>query len=395
MKNILVIGGSFGGLTAALEIKRLMKKKINVTLISKESDFVFLPSLPWLIMGRRKPEDITLKVADILKPRGINFINDTVTEVNPDTLKVSTGQKDFSYDYLVVSTGPHLSYNEIPGLGPDSGHTDSTFSLKESIKSKEAWLKLLENPGPIVLGATQMASCFGPYYELAFGMDYELRKRKMRHKVPILFLTSEPYLGHMGIGGLGKSRRFLEDEFAERDIKAITNQSINEITPDEIHLADGSKLPFKLAMLAPPFKGVKGVAGLGNPRGFIPADDHYRHPKHPNIYTIGVAMALAPVEPTPVPTGVTKTAYMTIKMAKATAVNIAADILGQALPDSKELNVACLMDMGKTAAFMFAEPVQPPRQRSYLKKALWVKWAKVQNEKYFLWKLRHGFSKLP
>jgi sulfide:quinone oxidoreductase len=69
-------------------------------------------------------------------------------------------------------------------------------------------------------------------------MDAELRRRKMRHKVPILYLTSEPYLGHMGVGGLGASKTFMEYEFAERDIKPIVSQAIEEVTPGEIKLKD-------------------------------------------------------------------------------------------------------------------------------------------------------------
>ena len=394
-KKIVVLGGSFGGLTAALEVKRLLSAQVEVTLISADKDFVFLPSLPWLIMGSRRPADITLSVAGILESRGITFIHETVNAVQPDELKVCTDKGEYAYDYLVISTGPHLSCEEIPGLSPEKGHTHCTFTLDYAIKSKEAWNRLLEEPGPIVLGSTQLASCFGPYYELAFEMDYELRKRKMRHKVPITYLTSEPYVGHMGVGGLGKSKRFMEDEFAELDITTVTNQSIDEITPDEIRLAGGGKLPFKLAMLAPPFKGVPGVAPLGNPRGFIPADNYFRHPDHSNIYTIGVAMALAPPEPTPVPTGVPKTGFMTVRMAKAAAANIAADVQNQSPTCTKELSVICLMDMGKTAALMVADPVLPPRQKSYLKKAMWAKWAKIQFEKYFLWKMRHGYSRLP
>jgi sulfide:quinone oxidoreductase len=394
-KKVVVLGGSFGGLTAALEVKRLAGDLVDVTLISTDKDFVFLPSLPWLILGSRKQADITLGVADILEPRGIAFIHETVQAVKPDTLKVCTDKQEYPYDYLVISTGPYLSCEEIPGLSPDKGYTHCTFTMDYALKSREAWKRLLENPGPIVLGSTQLASCFGPYYELAFEMDYELRKRKMRHKVPITYLTSEPYLGHMGVGGLGKSRRFLEDEFAELDIKTITSQAIDEVAPDEIRLTGGGKVPFKLAMLAPPFKGVAGVASLGNPRGFIPADDYFRHPEHSNIYTVGVAMALAPPEPTPVPTGVPKTGFMTVRMAKAAAANIAADIHNLAPISKKELSVICLMDMGRTAAIMVADPVLPPRQKSYLKKAVWAKWAKIQFETYFLWKIRHGYSRLP
>jgi sulfide:quinone oxidoreductase len=217
----------------------------------------------------------------------------------------------------------------------------------------------------------------------------------MRHKVPILYLTSEPYLGHMGVGGLGTSQRFMEDEFAERDIRFLVNQAIEEVAPGEIRLKDGAKIPFKMAMIAPPFKGVPAVAPLGNPRGFISVDKQYRHTKHANIFVVGVAVAIAPPESTPVPVGVPKTGFMTVKMAKAAAAVLAAEINGGPPLIPEELSVTCLLDMGNTAALMKAFPVLPPRQESYTHKGIWAKWLKVAFERYFLFKMRHGFSQLP
>jgi len=396
MSKIIVLGGSFGGLTAAFDLKRLLGRKADVTVMSDDERFVFLPSLPWLIMGWRRPQDITLKVSDILKPKGINFVHEAAQQVDVDASKVITSKgRELPYDFLVISTGPHLAFDEIPGLGPDKGYTACTFTLDHALKTRETWKQVLENPGPIVLGSSQMVSCFGPSYELAFEMDAELRRRKMRHKVHILYLTSEPYLGHMGVGGLGNSKTFMEYEFAERDIKPLVNQVIQEVAPGEIRLKDDSKIPFKLAMIAPPFKGVPAVMPLGNPRGFIPVDKNYRHTKHKNIFAIGVAIAMAPPEVTQVPTGVPKTGYMTVKMAKTAAATIASDIAGKIPPLTDELGVVCIMDMGNTAAIMKAYPVLPPRQSSYMKKAIWAKWMKVQFEKYFLWKMRRGLSILP
>jgi sulfide:quinone oxidoreductase len=199
----------------------------------------------------------------------------------------------------------------------------------------------------------------------------------------------------MGVGGLGASKTFMEYEFAKRDIKPLVSQAIQEVAPGEIRLKDGNKIPFKLAMIAPPFKGVPAVAPLGNPRGFIPVDKNYRHTKHKNIFAIGVAMAIAPPEATPVPTGVPKTGFMTVKMARIAAATIASDVSGTTPPPVDELGVVCLMDMGNTAAFMKAYPVLPPRQSSYMKKTLWAKLLKVQFEKYFLFKMKHGFSSWP
>jgi sulfide:quinone oxidoreductase len=395
MSKIVVLGGSFGGLTAALELKRLLGKSADVTVVSDDDRFVFLPSLPWLIMGWRKPEDITLKVSEILKPKGIDFIHEAAKQVDADSSKVVTATRELPYDHLVISTGPYLSFEEIPGLGPDKGYTSCTFTLDHAMKTGEIWKQVLENPGPVVVGSSQMVSCFGPSYELAFEMDAELRRRKMRHKVPILYLTSEPYLGHMGVGGLGNSKTFIEHEFAERDIKPLVSQAIEEVTPGEIRLKGGNKIPFKLAMIAPPFKGVPAVTPLGNPRGFIPVDKNYRNTKYKNIFAIGVAIAIAPPEPTPVPTGVPKTGFMTVTMAKIAAATIASDVTGKTPPAAAEIGVICLMDMGQTAAFMKAYPVLPPRQSSYMKKALWAKWLKISFEKYFLYKMKHGLSNWP
>ncbi|MEK6692234.1 MAG: sulfide:quinone reductase, partial [Nitrospirota bacterium] len=215
------------------------------------------------------------------------------------------------------------------------------------------------------------------------------------HKVPIIFITSEPYIGHFGIGGVGKSKRIMEDEFAERDIKIIANTAVEEITPEEVRLKDSTKLPFKLAMFAPAFKGVPAVTPLGNPRGFIPVDGKYRHAKYKNVFAVGVAMAIAPPEQTPVPTGVAKTGYMTVKMAKTAANAIASEISGQTLPGDIPIDVVCLMDMGNTAVIMKARPVLPPRQKSELKESIIYRWMKIGFEKYYLWKLKHGLSNLP
>jgi sulfide:quinone oxidoreductase len=396
MARIVVLGGSFGGLTAALEVRRLIGSRANVTVVSGEERFVFLPSLPWLAMGWRKPGDITLGVGGLLGPKGISFVQEAAERVDADASKVVTSLgRELSYDHLVIATGPHLAFEEIPGLGPDRGHTESIFTLDQAMRTGEAWRRLLEAPGPVVLGSAQMVSCFGPSYELAFEMDAELRRRRMRHKVPILYLTSEPWLGHMGVGGLGDSRTFVEHEFAERDIRSLLGQSIAEVAPGEIRLEDGARLPFKLAMIAPPFKGVPAVAPLGNPRGFIPVDEHYRHAKYRNVFAVGVAMAIAPREATPVPTGVPKTGDMTVRMAKSAAAAIAADVTGRAPPPADELGLVCLMDMGNTAAIMKAYPVLPPRQSSYLRKAVWARWLKLAFERYFLWKMRNGLSGLP
>ncbi len=395
MAKIAVIGGSFGGLTAAFELKRLLGKKAEVTVISAMDKFVFVPSLPWVSMGWRKAEDISLPLKGMLKRKGISFIHDEAKGVDAESAKVLTASGEIPYDYLVIATGPALAFDEVPGLGPKGGHTECIFELDQAEQAKLAWDKFLEDPGPMAIGSVQGVSCFGPPYEYAFEVDAELRRRGIRHKVPIHFITSEPFIGHFGIGGFGASKSWIEDEFAEKDIKVLANQAVEEFTPDEVRLKDGTKIPYKLAMFAPAMKGVPAVTDLGNPRGFIPVDENMMHKKHENIFCVGVAVAIAPPDPTPVPTGVPKTGYMSVKMALTAAGTIAADIKGSSMPDKYEMNVICLMDMGDTAAYMSAKPLLPPRQEITLKKAIWAKWMKIWLEKYFLYKMKRGASNWP
>ncbi len=397
MSGIVIIGGSFGGLTAAFELKRQLGKGHDITLICDQEKFVFIPSLPWLCMGWCKPEDITLGLKGILESRGIKFVHAEARKIDPEGKRVIADGGEFSYDYLVIATGPHLAFDAIKGFDPALGYTKSIFTLGYAIDAHKAWKEFVKEPGPIVIGAAQGASCFGPAYELAYMVDGYLRKIGKRRNAPLTFVTSEPFLGHMGLGGVGKSRRAIEDEFAERDIKAITNAQIEEITAGEIKLKDGQVLKHKFSMIVPPFRGVDAIfnsPGLGNPKGFVPVDKYYRHPTFPNIYTVGVAIAIAPPEATPVPVGVPKTGYMTEHMAKAAAKNIAAAINGREM-EPHEMDVFCVLDKGDKAIFMYANPTLPPRNKVFLKDTRLAHYFKKVFAKYFLWKMRYGLTQLP
>ncbi|MBK7315013.1 hypothetical protein [Candidatus Aalborgicola defluviihabitans] len=118
------------------------------------------------------------------------------------------------------------------------------------------------------------ASCFGPAYEFAFILDTDLRRRKIRHKVPITFVTSEPYIGHLGLGGVGDSKGMLESELRAHDMKWITNAKTTKVEAGKMFVTqlDDSgavfkehEVPFKMAMMLPAFKGVDAVAAVPAP----------------------------------------------------------------------------------------------------------------------------------
>jgi len=391
--RIVVIGGSFGGLTVSYELRKILGKgRCEITLISKDDRFVFIPSLPWVAMGEKTIKEISFDLVGPLGKQNIDFIHGAVHRIDTGAQKVLTERNEYPYDYLVIATG-HRSANEaVPGLGPFDGPGHSLMSPPEAVEAGEALKQFLDNPGPVVAGCAPGASCIGPAYEFVFELDYLLRRRKMRHRVPITFLTPEPFLGHFGVGGMSRARQILEAEFEGRDIHYQTSAAVSKITESSVALADGTLFDSRYSLIIPPLAGVRAVTGspgLGNPKGFIPVDEFYRHRDFPNIYAVGVAVACPPVDVTPVPVNFPKTAHMTAQMARMAAGNIAADIRGGARV-SRELFTECIMDMGKRAAHMKVDPVRPPRNVSTMSEGRRWLWAKKVFASYYLWNARHG-----
>jgi sulfide:quinone oxidoreductase len=392
MAKIVIIGASIGGLPAAYECADLLGKKHKITVISNVDFFHFVPSNPWVSVGWRTRSEISFALEPILKKKGIEFIQSSAEQIDPKLSQIRTAQGTVSYDYLIIATGPKLNFSAVPGLGP-SGYTQSICTVSHAEKAWEAYQVFLRDPGPIVVGAAQGASCFGPAYEMAFIHSSDLRKKKLRKKVPITFITPEPYIGHLGLAGVGKSRRAMEDEFADQDIKYVVNASIKEVRPDHIVLESGQEVPFRYSMIIPSFTGVDAVAqteGLCNPKGFVNIDKYQANPLYKNIYAVGVCVAIPPVETTPVPTGAPKTGYMIESMVAAAVNNIKADIENNPKRDTATWNAICLADMGDTGIAFVALPQMAPRNLNWMKKGKWVHLAKIGLEKYFLNKMKKG-----
>jgi sulfide:quinone oxidoreductase len=402
MAHIVVVGAGLGGMPAAYELKKTLGKTHEVTLIGSSENFQFTPSNPWVAVGWREPSQVLVPIRPHVEKKGIRFIAQMVSKLEPELNQVSLADgQTLSYDYLVITTGPKLAFDEIPGLGPE-GHTHSVCTTPHAEQAGKAYQKFLNNPGPIVVGAVQGASCFGPAYEFAMIVDADLRKRKLRDQVPITFVTSEPYVGHMGLGGVGDSKGLLESEMRQRHIKWITNAKLLEATDSVVKVAEHNQegnvikeheLPTRFTMFIPAFKGVDAIAkvkDLCNPRGFVLIDPFQRNPKYQNIYSAGVCVAIPPVEVTTVPTGAPKTGYMIESMVTAITHNIADAIAGKKPTHKATWNAICLADLGDTGVAFVAMPQIPPRNLTWSKEGKWVHLAKVAFEKYFISKMKSG-----
>ena len=402
MAHIVIIGAGIGGMPMAYEMQEIARPGDRVTVISDSPSFHFVPSNPWVAVNWRSREDIAFDIAPYFERKHISFIPTGAKRVHPEKNQVELADgRQVDYDFLIIATGPRLAFEEVEGLGPQ-GHTHSICHVEHAEKAGAAWSNFVKDPGPVVVGAVQGASCYGPAYEFAFIMDTDLRRRKIRDRVPMTFVTAEPYIGHLGLGGVGDSKGLLESAMRERHIKWITNAKTTRVEAGKMFVTEYDdlgnekkqhELPFKYGMMLPAFKGVDaviGIEGLTNPRGFILIDPRQRNPRYPNIYAVGVCVAIAPVEATPVPTGAPKTGYMIESMVTATAKNIRAAMDGDEPSVRPTWNAICLADFGDTGALFVALPQIPPRNANWVKQGKWVHLAKVAFEKYFIRKMKKG-----
>lgn len=395
------MGAGIGGISQVYELRKTLGKQHQVMLVGDSDRFEFTPSNPWVAVGWRKDRQVTLELPTLMKKYGIEFSSAGVRRVHPGDNRLELNDDSFiDYDYLVIATGPKLAFDEVSGLGPHDGYTQSICKTGHANQSLTDFEKLVQDPGPVVIGAAAGASCFGPAYEYAFILDTELKKRKIRDRVPMHFVTPEPYVGHLGLDGVGDTKSLMESELRDRHIHWTCNAKITGVEDGTMRFtevdADGNELkkhelPFRHSMILPAFKGVDAVIdidGLTNPRGFILIDDFQRNPTYRNIYAVGVCVAIPPVQATPVATGAPKTGYMIESMVTATTHNIANAINGEEPDQRASWNAVCLADFGDTGVAFVALPQIPPRNTNWASRGKWVHLAKVAYEKYFLHKVR-------
>jgi len=394
--NAIIVGASYTGLTAALELRRLLPASDTVTVVSANEDFIFFPSLIWVVQGERDPADIAFSIRPVLEEVGIEFVHARLESINPQdkSISLNTGQT-LNFDKLLMATGGTWDWDAVPGLGPPpKGYTVSMLSPQDAVNARTAWQSLLTDPGPIVIGAGLNTALYGAAYEFALNLDIALRKSGVRDQASITFITPEPYLGHFGHDGLGNSRHIIEEAFTHREIMSVSEAQLDHIEHDAVVLATNQRLSSKFTMIVPPYRGIKpicDVPDLADVEGRIPVDGFYRSQTYPDIFAAGIAMQIKPQVSTTLPCGVLVPGTVSAEMGRGAAVNMAADLgHGAAVPKPEGgLKSFYVLDSGAQGLFMSLG------SQSWLNVQLnipgpWSHWAKVAAERYQMWQLQTG-----
>ena len=396
MSQVIVVGASFAGLTAALELRRLLPESEKVLLISASDKFYFLASLIWVVQGWREIEDISFDIRPVLAEAGVEFIHARLDRIDPTGKTVTlSNDQTLSYDKLLVATGGEWAWDTLPGLSPKPhGHTVSILTPQDAVAARPYWQELLARPGPVVVGATLNSGLFGAAYEFTLNLDLALRKAGLRQQVNLTFVTPEPYLGHFGHDGIGDSRRILEKVFIRQGIIHHTEAQVTQVEESGVTLAGEQQIASKFTMLVPPYRGIEAVRvapNLADDQGRILVDAYYSSLTYLDIFAAGVAAQIKPTAKTELPCGLLITGTMSAEMGRAAATNIAADLgYGQAIPKSLEvLKTFYVLDSGSYGLLMSLGSQSWQNVQLNLS-GPWSHWAKLMAEKYQMWQIQQG-----
>jgi len=377
-KTILVLGGGVGGIVGANALRRRLGSEHRVVVVDKRGEYVFTPSLLWVMVGWRRPDQVSKDLRRLLRP-GVEMLQAEVQEIDPDRQQVKTSGGELAYDYLVVALGADLAPEAMPGFD-EVAHTP--FDLQGATGLWSA-LERFEGGCVAVLVSATPYKCPAAPYETALLFDDHFRQRKMRERVEMQVYTPEP--APMGVAGPAMGRAVVE----MLEAKGITfNPQLNltRIDAEQRELIFDNHEPAAFDFLAgvPPHKPPRAVreSPLANDAGWVPVDKRTLQTSFENVYAIGDVTAITLANGKPLP----KAGVFAHSQAETVAQRIADEIRGTAAQAKFDGMGFCWIETGGGSAGFasgdfYAEPdplVPLPRSGR-----LWH-WGKVLFERYWL-----------
>src|SRR5581483_6827021 len=179
--KIVVVGTGFGGLEAAFYLRKRLGRRIKLTVVGENDQFLFKPNTIYVPFGK-PPEAFVFSVGMAFEKRHIDFVQGRATAVDPERKVVVAGDAHVPYDHLVLATGAAMRPEEVPGLAENA---NTIFTPREMMKLRGSFDDLLARASS---GArTRVAflvppnnKCSGPLYEMVMMLDTWLRKNKAR-----------------------------------------------------------------------------------------------------------------------------------------------------------------------------------------------------------------------
>ncbi|MFK5856376.1 MAG: FAD-dependent oxidoreductase [Bacteroidota bacterium] len=347
-KKILILGGGFAGIEAAI---KLNKYNYDVSLVSNRDYLFIYPISIWIPVHKKQFSDVAIPLERLAKKHNFKLIIDNVKSIISKENKVELGSSSMDYDYLIIAMG----MSKVKSKGLEFTHS-ICGDPNEAVVIKDELDKLIERGnGKIAIGfganpkdSSATAVRGGPAFELLFNFSHHLKKKKVRSNFEITFFAPMKEPGKkMGSKAYNKMDAF----FKHYNIKSKKGVKIQEFVNDGVLFEDGSKLESDLTLFISGGTGHPVVYESDLPitdAGFIKIDDNCKVDTTENVYAIGDISALEG------PSWAAKQGHIAEVMADVAAFNIHHNVIGSEKRKGyhHHLNIVCLMDSGDGAAFV-------------------------------------------
>lgn len=338
MAHILILGGGFGGLIAAEELRDLLGESTEhrITLVSSGDKFVFYPALVRLAFGECGLDEITFDLSEKSDELNVHFVQGKVSVINLEEKSVQIESANqtgsISYDYLIIATGRRLATQKIDGYFEHAHHL---LGVKAALKFSEAVRSF--KSGSIIVGMAEGACLPIPVCETAFALAKRFAPEINNREISISIVFPESLEEAFGGADL---HRELERDFAKHNINLITDFAARKITDESITSESGQSINYDLLMLIPPFCGQPILAGKGitDESDFIEVDTLMRVLNAEKVYAVGDITSL----------NGPKLAFMAIRQGQVAAENIAAELRGEVPHKIYYHDLAVIIDEGGT-----------------------------------------------
>jgi len=359
-RTALVLGAGIGGIVAAETLRKLLPASDRVIAVDRAGQHFFPPSLLWLMVGERSPEEFSRPLDRLLR-RGIEFRQGSVTRIDPVQREVEIDGQSLRADALVIALGAEYAPKTIPGLA-EAGLCIYTMEGATAIRDT---LARFSGGRIVILTAAPQYKCPAAPYETALLVDDYLRKRGLRDRTSIEFFAAEPRPMFVAGPELGAAVRGMVEA---RGIAYHPEHQVKEVDPANrrISFVNGASAEYDLLLYVPPHRAPAVVreAGLANESGWVPVDRHTLQTQFDNVFAIGDITTIPLKMGRPLP----KAGVFAHGQAEVVAHNIAHAWTGKGAPRQFAGEGMCFIETGNGRAGIgrgdfYAEPMPQVEMR--------------------------------
>jgi len=352
MKKVLVLGGGFAGVEAAIYLKK--EDNLEVTLVSDRDYFYIYPTSIWIPTGQTTEEQISVPLNQLATKHGFQVIVDAVTDLNAadKVVTLKSGRLLENYDYIVVALGQDkMTAKGIENTFSICGKPEEAGELKLRLD-----ILVANGSGKIAMGFggnphDTSAVRGGPAFEVLFNVNTMLKRKGIRDNFELIFFAPMEKPGQkMG----PKALVMMDKMFAMNNINKKVGSKITSFEADGINFEDGTKLESDLIMFISAGKGHSVLEGSDLPlsdAGFVVTNEFNEVEGFEGVYAIGDAASLMG------PEWRAKQGHVAEVMAKNVAYNIFqhSQKINSKRSYMEHLNILCVMDTGDGAAFVYRD----------------------------------------